>query len=68
MVVTLCNLHKVSYGVVNRTMCFRVVKSLVHYQLTLVQPIAEFQLLLVDLRLAPCMKTSCAWKSLKPYF
>lgn len=61
-------LHKVNYCAANRTMCFRVVKSLMHYQLILVQPITEFQLLLVDLSLTPCMKTSCAWKFLKPYF
>lgn len=61
-------LHKVSYCVVNRTMYFRIVKSLMHYQLIMVQPITEFQLLLVDLSLTPCMKTSCAWKFPKPYF
>lgn len=52
--------HKVSYCAVKRTMCFRVVKSLVQYQMILVKPLMELQLLLVELRLVPCMKT-CAF-------
>lgn len=49
--------HKVSYCAAKRTICFRVLKSLVQYQLILVQPIMELQLFLVQLRLAPCLKT-----------